>query len=175
MAKPRSLKIWFTLTAVAAIAGGAYYYLHGRSGPKPEFATVKISRSEIIQSVTATGTLQPVTTVEISSQISGLIQEVKVDYNSKVKQGDLLTSLGPMIAVRGDTFLIRGYGEARDASGKNVLARSWCEAVVQRVPDYVDPTNNAYDALTALNNINKTLGRRFNIVSFRYLDSREIL
>jgi hypothetical protein len=92
-----------------------------------------------------------------------------------VKQGDLLTSLGPMIAVRGDTFVIRGYGEARDASGKNVLARSWCEAVVQRVPDYVDPTNNAYDALTALNNINKTLGRRFNIVSFRYLDSREIL
>ncbi|MDH4445966.1 MAG: hypothetical protein QE267_12665 [Akkermansiaceae bacterium] len=92
-----------------------------------------------------------------------------------VKQGDLLTSLGPMIAVRGDTFLIRGYGEARDASGKNVLARSWCEAMVQRVPDYVDPTNNAYDALTALNNINKTLGRRFNIVSFRYLDSREIL
>ncbi|MBJ7256307.1 MAG: hypothetical protein JHC69_05840, partial [Akkermansiaceae bacterium] len=92
-----------------------------------------------------------------------------------VKQGDLLTSLGPMIAVRGDTFLIRGYGDARDASGKNVLARSWCEAVVQRVPDYVDPTNNAYDALTALNTINKTLGRRFNIVSFRYLDSREIL
>jgi HlyD family secretion protein len=95
MAKPRSLKIWLTLTAVAAIAGGAYYYLHGRSGPKPEFATAKISRSEIIQSVTATGTLQPVTTVEISSQISGLIQEVKVDYNSKVKQGDLLARIDP--------------------------------------------------------------------------------
>ncbi|MCS6243707.1 MAG: efflux RND transporter periplasmic adaptor subunit [Opitutus sp.] len=95
MAKSRSLKIWLTLIAVAAIAGGAYYYLQGRSGPKPEFATAKISRSEIIQSVTATGTLQPVTTVEISSQISGLIQEVKVDYNSKVKQGDLLARIDP--------------------------------------------------------------------------------
>jgi hypothetical protein len=90
-----------------------------------------------------------------------------------VKQGDLLTSLGPMIAVRGDTFVIRGYGEARE--GNNVAARSWCEAVVQRVPEYVDPANNSYIAFLALNDINKTFGRRFNIVSFRYLDSREIL
>ena len=95
MAKPRSRKIWLTLTVIAVIAGGAYAYLQGRSGPKPEFVTAKISRSEIIQSVTATGTLQPVTTVEISSQISGLIQEVKVDYNSKVKQGDLLARIDP--------------------------------------------------------------------------------
>jgi Tfp pilus assembly protein PilX len=89
-----------------------------------------------------------------------------------VKQGDLLTSLGPMIAVRGDTFVIRGYGEARE--GNNVAARSWCEAVVQRVPDYVDPSDKAYAALPK-SKVNLTFGRRFNIVSFRYLDSREIL
>ena len=89
-----------------------------------------------------------------------------------VKQGDLLTSLGPMIAVRGDTFVIRGYGEARE--GNNVAARSWCEAVVQRVPDYVDPSDKAYAAVPK-SKVNLTFGRRFNIVSFRYLDSREIL
>lgn len=89
-----------------------------------------------------------------------------------VKQGDLLTSLGPLIAVRGDTFVIRAYGEARDASGKNVLARSWCEAVVQRVPDFLDPSEKAYD--TPKSETNLTFGRRFNIISFRYLNPLEI-
>jgi hypothetical protein len=90
-----------------------------------------------------------------------------------VKQADLLTTLGPLVAVRGDTFVIRGYGEARDASGKNVLARSWCEAMVQRVPDYLDPSDKAYDPVPK-SKVNLTFGRRFNLVSFRYLDSREI-
>jgi hypothetical protein len=96
-----------------------------------------------------------------------------------VKQGDLLTTLGPMINVRGDTFVIRGYGEAREGNGASskVTARAWCEVTVQRVPDYVDPANNSYDAPDAVNaNVaNKTFGRRFNIVSFRYLDPREVL
>jgi HlyD family secretion protein len=95
MAQPRFLKTWIILTVVGALAGGGYYFWKGRNGPKPEFATAKISRNEIIQSVTATGALQPVTTVEISSQISGLIQDVKVDYNSRVKQGDLLARIDP--------------------------------------------------------------------------------
>jgi hypothetical protein len=90
-----------------------------------------------------------------------------------VKQADLLTTLGPLINVRGDTFVIRGYGEARDASGKNVLARSWCEAVVQRVPDFVDPSDAAHDPVPK-SKVNLDFGRRFNIVSFRYLDPREI-
>ncbi|MCU0749244.1 MAG: hypothetical protein MUF13_06830 [Akkermansiaceae bacterium] len=91
-----------------------------------------------------------------------------------VKQGDLLTSLGPMVNVRGDTFVIRGYGEARDGSGTNVLARSWCEAVVQRVPDFVDPSDEAH-APIARSKVNLNFGRRFNILSFRYLNPREIL
>lgn len=90
-----------------------------------------------------------------------------------VKQGDLLTTLGPLVNVRGDTFVIRGYGEARDASGKNVLARSWCEAVVQRVPDFVDPSDAAHEPVPE-SKTNLNFGRRFKIVSFRYLNPREI-
>lgn len=91
-----------------------------------------------------------------------------------VKQGDLLTTLGPLVNVRGDTFVIRGYGEARDPSGKNVLARSWCEAVVQRVPDFVDPSDEAHVTVPK-SKVNLNFGRRFNIVSFRYLDPKEII
>jgi len=90
-----------------------------------------------------------------------------------VKQGDLLTTLGPLISVRGDTFVIRSYGEARDPAGKKVLARVWCEAVVQRVPDFVDPSDAA-DVVVPQSKVNLTFGRRFHIVSFRFLNPAEI-
>lgn len=91
-----------------------------------------------------------------------------------VKQGDLLTTLGPLVTVRGDTFVIRGYGEARDPSGKTVLARAWCEAVVQRVPDFVDPSDEAHKAAPA-SMANLKFGRRFHLVAFRYLEPKEVV
>lgn len=95
MANPGSSKLWLILAAVAALGGGYYYYAKRTAQPPAEFVTATITRSDLVQSVTATGDLQPVTTVEISSQISGLIQEVLVDYNSTVKQGDLLARIDP--------------------------------------------------------------------------------
>ncbi len=92
-----------------------------------------------------------------------------------VKQGDLLTTMAPLLAVRGDTFLIRAYGEAHDSDG-NVSARAWCEATVQRTPDYLDPADENHIATKDLTSpANKTMGRRFEIVSFRYLSPSEIL
>ncbi len=90
-----------------------------------------------------------------------------------VKQADLLTSIGPWIHVRGDTFVIRAYGESLDSSGKNVIARAWCEAEVQRVPDYVDSTDLAHQA-PATSPINRVFGRRFHMFSFRYLTQSEV-
>ena len=89
-------------------------------------------------------------------------------------QADLLGPLAPVITVRSDTFRIRGYGDARDATGK-VIARATCEAVVQRVPDWMDSADEAVvhpDDLAS--GINKTFGRRFEVVSFRMLSSREL-
>jgi hypothetical protein len=89
-------------------------------------------------------------------------------------QGDLLTGLAPIITARGDTFTIRSYGEARDAGGTTVTARAWCEAVVQRVPEYVDPVNEPDALPTAVSLINQTFGRQFRISSFRWLNASEI-
>ncbi len=93
-----------------------------------------------------------------------------------VNQADLLRILEPSATVRGDTFIIRTYGEARDAKGK-VTAQAYAEAVVQRFPDYVDnsdrPSLNAATDPTA-KAANKLFGRRFEIVSFRWLSSKEI-
>jgi hypothetical protein len=93
-----------------------------------------------------------------------------------VNQGDLLHILEPSATVRGDTFVIRTYGEAQDTNGKTT-ARAYAEAVVQRMPEYVDPAdspslNASSDPAAAA--ANKRFGRRINIVSFRWLSDNEI-
>jgi hypothetical protein len=91
-----------------------------------------------------------------------------------VAQADLLNTLGPVLSVRSDTFLVRAYGRCRDATGK-VLATAWCEAVVQRHPGYMDPTDAAETAPADLSvPVNKTFGRRFNLISFRWLSANEL-
>ena len=88
-------------------------------------------------------------------------------------QADVLQSIAPVMTARSDTFTLRGYGEAKDSSGK-VLASTWCEAVVQRMPEFIDPGDPPHTAMADLNQSNRTFGRRFSIVSFRYLAKSEV-
>ena len=89
------------------------------------------------------------------------------------RQADVLRPLAPILSVRDDTFTIRGYGDARDASGK-VLARAVCEAVVCRSREFVDSAEAA-DLLTPpTSTVNKTFGRRFELVSLRWLAPAEV-
>ena len=89
-------------------------------------------------------------------------------------QADVLSVIGNAATVRSDTFTIRAYGDSRDASNK-VLARAWCEAIVQRVPEYLDPTDTATTPSASITSpTNKSFGRRFKIISFRWLSPKEI-
>lgn len=91
-----------------------------------------------------------------------------------ITQGDLMEVLAPIATVRGDTFKIRAYGEATAADGDTVTARAWCEAVVQRVPEFVDPVDEPETEFDNLSETNKTFGRRFTLVSFRWLNQEEL-
>lgn len=93
-------------------------------------------------------------------------------------QADLLQALGPTLAPRSDTFVIRAYGEGVNPATNETTGRAWCEAVVQRTIDYVDPSaatgNLAADAGAALKPVNAAFGRRFKIVSFRWLSPNDL-
>jgi hypothetical protein len=99
--------------------------------------------------------------------------------NGALDQLAVLNQIGATISARSDTFRIRSYGDAIDAKG-NILARVWCEAVVQRVPEYVatkaengnDPWDSA--ATGTLHTVNRDFGRRFEVRSFRWLSENEI-
>ncbi|WP_265594808.1 hypothetical protein [Haloferula sp. BvORR071] len=117
--------------------------------------------------------LAPLTGQIYSDGVSNLIRDTGVGIPGYLTQADVLQSLAPVITCRSDTFTVRGYGETKDSKG-NVTARAWCEAVVQRVPEFVDITNAPDSAIASLTNVNQTFGRRFEIVSMRQVPSTEI-
>jgi hypothetical protein len=87
-------------------------------------------------------------------------------------QADLLTSLGPVLTPRSDTFTIRAYGDVQNPATNVVESRAWCEAVVQRLPDYMEALDSTLLPVAGTNN--EKFGRRFRIVSFRWLTANDI-
>ena len=89
------------------------------------------------------------------------------------RQADVLRPLAPILTARDDTFTIRTYGDARDRSGK-IKSTAICEAVVRRTRDYVDPSDLAEITTLPTKAANKNFGRRFELVSFRWLNEAEL-
>ncbi len=88
-------KYWYLIAVVAAAAGGSYYWTSSRIAEKITYRWEKIDRGDVSISVTATGTLNAVTTVQVGSQVSGTIAKLYADFNSVVKEGALLAQLDP--------------------------------------------------------------------------------
>lgn len=89
-------------------------------------------------------------------------------------QADVLQLIGPALSARSDTFRVRVCGESIDPTNGRVQHRAWCEAIVQRKPQFIDPSNDTMLSVDQLNPLNKTFGRSFTIVQFRWLTKEEI-
>jgi len=90
-----------------------------------------------------------------------------------IRQADILRPIAPILSVRDDTFTIRAYGDSRDQNGK-VLAKAWCEAVVKRTRDFLDKSEAPDSIDPPAKQANTRFGRRYEILSFRWLDSNEV-
>jgi HlyD family secretion protein len=96
MAKSGSFsKVVTYIVILAAVGGGAWYYFKKKADVPPQVTSITVTRGEVIQAVTATGALEAVVEVDVSSQVSGLVVDVLVDYNDQVKAGDVLARLDP--------------------------------------------------------------------------------
>ena len=89
----KNKKLWIGVGAVVVVALIVWLFAGGKKEEKVEFQTAKVERQNIRTSVTATGTIEPVTSVTVGTQVSGIVSRLFVDYNSVVKKGQVIAEL----------------------------------------------------------------------------------
>lgn len=89
-------KKWWIMILAAIVWGISALFGGGTQKVEP-LATMEVTRGEMRQVVTATGEIQPLNTVSVGSQVSGTIEKLYVDFNSKVKKGDVLLEIEPSV------------------------------------------------------------------------------
>jgi HlyD family secretion protein len=140
--------ILIVIVLIAVGAGVGAYYMR-RGAPEPTVATLPVTRGDIVDVVAATGTLEAVETVDVGTQVSGVVQELHADFNSIVKQGQVIARLDPSIiqtqieqaranVIRAEADLDRlkvsladskqKLERAKELSAKNLIARTELEA-----------------------------------------------
>ena len=90
----KTKKIILIAVAVVVVVGAGIWFFAGSPAKhKVTYATTTVSKGDISNSVTATGTIEPVTEVEVGTQVSGIIDKIYVDYNSVVTKGQLIAEM----------------------------------------------------------------------------------
>jgi HlyD family secretion protein len=139
---------------VVAVVAGGFLLLSKEKKSGPRFRKEKVTKGEVVSTVTATGTLSAVTTVKVGSQVSGIIASLHADFNSEVKKGQLLAGLDPtpfqtsVDQRRAD--LERAKVELRNAELVLARARKLLEAQLQAQSEYDTALANRDGAAAAV-------------------------
>ena len=135
--------ITIILVLVAVGAGGAAYYMRDNR-PEPTVTTMPVTRGDVADVVPATGTLEAVTTVDVGTQVSGLVQDMYADFNSIVKKGQIIARLDPSLiqtqieqrtasVVRAEADLERLRVNLQDSERKLAQAQAmWDKQLIPR-------------------------------------------
>ena len=120
-------KRWIPIVVVvAALAlGGAWYWKSRSATAAPKYRTAAVERGPITVTVAATGTINPVVQVEVGSQVSGTLQSLGADYNSRVKRGQVIAQIEPSAfrarVVQADAAVAKAQAAVKEA--QRVLVR----------------------------------------------------
>ncbi len=122
---------------IALIAGAGWYGWSSRQSAGPAYRTTPVERGAITATVSSTGTLNPVTSVQVGTQVSGQILQLFVDFNSPVKQGELIARIDP------ETFTYRmrqaeaDLESARSGVGRAQVAQIIADRDLKRTKELV--------------------------------------
>ena len=83
------------LLGVLVLAGAGLAFWFGRTKDTAEYRTAKVDRGDVVVTVTASGAVQPITQVQVGTQVSGVIEKLFVDFNSRVKAGEVVAQIDP--------------------------------------------------------------------------------
>src|SRR6202158_988009 len=96
--KPRTTRRALVVIGAIALVGlVAFFVLRRRGTPEPRFDIATVQRGKLIARVTATGTLSALVTVQVGTQVSGRIAQLKADFTSPVKKGELIAKIDPQM------------------------------------------------------------------------------
>jgi HlyD family secretion protein len=137
------------LLLVAGIGAGAGAFYLRRSGPEVSVQTVPITRGEIIDAVASTGTLQAVVSVTVGSQVSGNISYLGADFNSIVKEGQVIAKLDPILFQAAVAQSTANLANQKAQLGKDQVAYNYQKVTFQRNTDLKQRGIITQDALDA--------------------------
>jgi HlyD family secretion protein len=140
---PKRLLI-LTLVAAVLAGGGLFYYRAQNAAKVPTPVTAEVTRGNVVSKVDATGTLAPVTTVQVGSQVSGTVKALFVDYNAHVRKGQVIAELDPSLfqtqvdqaratLIKSQSDVDRAKVEVDDSSSKFRRAQElWDQKLISR-------------------------------------------
>ena len=148
---------WMTAAAlmVAAIAAIGLIWKLNTASPV-QYATAPVTRGDVVTTITASGTVNPVITVEVGTYVSGTIESLSCDYNTKVHKGQLCAKIDPkpyqVIVDEDQADLDDGQGPARQGPGQSRLHPA--DAGARRRPAFKENaiSHDADDAARDANN-----------------------
>jgi HlyD family secretion protein len=153
-------RLWLSVVAIVlAVGAGIYYYRSDVAAETPTLNTAEVTLGDIVATVEATGTLEAVTTVEVGTQVSGTIKTLAADFNTQVRQGQVIAQLDPSLfdtqvaqeratVARLHAEVQRARVQAEDAKVKRGRARELAsqELIAKSDLDAAESTANAADA-----------------------------
>lgn len=155
-----STRTWLVASLVVLVALGAGAWALHDSSPTVHYRTAPLDRGSMRAVVAASGTVNPVTQVQVSSQVSGQIRELFVDFNSEVKQGQLIARLDPQTFE----YRVRQAQADVEASRASVMT---AQAQVQQVLAQVSR------ASVALREAERDLARKRDLVRQSFISPAE--
>lgn len=157
-------KKWMLIVACVVVLAAIVYALMGgkKEAPVMDYETARVEKATIGNSVTATGTIEPVTKVEVGTQVSGIIDKIYVDYNSVVHKGQIIAELDK-------TNLMSELNSAKSSLAGAKSDLDYQRANYKRIRALYDKelvSGNEYDtALLSLRQAESTYAQRKEAVS----------